>query len=239
MLRHASLGPRLPEPDRHRRRVRQGCARARCAAAARFRLCRDRHGDAAAAARQSAPAGVSPRSRSRADQPLGFNSGGLDRCCRASAGARRARPASSGSISASNRDSADALADYIEGVRRGAAVADYLVVNVSSPNTPGLRDLQARDALEALLRELVAAREATQRPAAAAGQDRARSRRARSAPTSPRWRSPPASTASSSSNTTVARPPGSAQSAGARGRRAQRPAAIRAFDRSARATCIG
>ena len=62
-----------------------------------------------------------------------------------------------------NRDSADALADYIEGVRRGAAVADYLVVNVSSPNTPGLRDLQARDALEALLRELVRAREATQR----------------------------------------------------------------------------
>ncbi len=42
-------------------------------------------------------------------------------------------------------------------------MADYLVVNVSSPNTPGLRDLQAREALEALLRELVAARGATQR----------------------------------------------------------------------------
>jgi dihydroorotate dehydrogenase len=49
-------------------------------------------------------------------------------------------------------------------VRRGAGVADYLVVNVSSPNTPGLRDLQGREALDALLRELVAARQATQYP---------------------------------------------------------------------------
>ena len=93
---------------------------------------------------------------------LGFNSGGLDLVVerlRARAGA------TAGIVGVNigrNRDSADALADYIEGVRRGAAVADYLVVNVSSPNTPGLRDLQAREALEALLRELVAAREATQ-----------------------------------------------------------------------------
>src|SRR5436853_30980 len=57
-----------------------------------------------------------------------------------------------------NRDSADPVADYAEGVRRTAALADYLVVNVSSPNTPGLRDLQARDALETLLRALLAAR---------------------------------------------------------------------------------
>jgi dihydroorotate dehydrogenase len=46
-------------------------------------------------------------------------------------------------------------------VRRAAPVADYLVVNVSSPNTPGLRDLQARAVLEGLLRELLQARAQT------------------------------------------------------------------------------
>jgi dihydroorotate dehydrogenase len=60
-----------------------------------------------------------------------------------------------------NRDSADAVADYAEGVRRAALVADYLVVNVSSPNTPGLRDLQARAALEALLVQLLEVRRQT------------------------------------------------------------------------------
>ncbi|MGD9616213.1 MAG: quinone-dependent dihydroorotate dehydrogenase [Alphaproteobacteria bacterium] len=93
---------------------------------------------------------------------LGFNSFGLDLVVER----MRARIGRGGIVGINigrNRDSANALADYLEGVRRGAAVADYLVVNVSSPNTPGLRDLQAREALEALLRELVAAREATQR----------------------------------------------------------------------------
>ena len=66
-----------------------------------------------------------------------------------------------------NRDSADPAADYEAGVRRFARQADYLVVNVSSPNTPGLRDLQARGRLEALLDRVLAAREA-----ACVGQDR-------------------------------------------------------------------
>ena len=100
---------------------------------------------------------------------LGFNSGGLDSVvARLQARAGPSTGSGGGIVGVNigrNRDSRDALADYIEGVRRGAAVADYLVVNISSPNTPGLRDLQARDALEALLRELVAAREATQHPA--------------------------------------------------------------------------
>ncbi|MGA0565820.1 quinone-dependent dihydroorotate dehydrogenase [Rathayibacter sp. KR2-224] len=47
---------------------------------------------------------------------------------------------------------ADAIADYRTSARAAAAVADYLVVNVSSPNTPGLRDLQAVDSLRPLLR---------------------------------------------------------------------------------------
>jgi dihydroorotate dehydrogenase len=94
---------------------------------------------------------------------LGFNSGGLDLVIPR----LQARAGKGGIVGVNvgrNRDAEDALADYIEGVQRGAAVADYLVVNISSPNTPGLRDLQAREALEALLRELVGAREATQHP---------------------------------------------------------------------------
>ncbi|HEX6527495.1 MAG TPA: quinone-dependent dihydroorotate dehydrogenase [Streptosporangiaceae bacterium] len=45
----------------------------------------------------------------------------------------------------------DAVADYVASARAVAPVADYVVVNVSSPNTPGLRDLQAVDRLKPLL----------------------------------------------------------------------------------------
>jgi dihydroorotate dehydrogenase len=50
-----------------------------------------------------------------------------------------------------NKDSADRIADYAGGVRKMSAVADYLTVNVSSPNTPGLRNLQAGGELVELL----------------------------------------------------------------------------------------
>jgi dihydroorotate dehydrogenase len=64
-----------------------------------------------------------------------------------------------------NRKTVDAVVDYAEGIRRTAALADYLVINISSPNTPGLRDLQRREPLEALLRQLIAVRNAgKQRP---------------------------------------------------------------------------
>ena len=89
---------------------------------------------------------------------LGFNSGGLD----ALVERMRARAGGGGIVGVNvgrNRDSTDPIADYAEGVRRGVAVADYLVVNVSSPNTPGLRDLQMRAALDALLTQLAAVRE--------------------------------------------------------------------------------
>jgi len=91
---------------------------------------------------------------------LGFNSGGLDRVV-ARLEARRGHQGIVGVNIGRNRDSADAVADYAEGVRRAAPLADYLVVNVSSPNTPGLRDLQARAVLEDLLRQLLAARAET------------------------------------------------------------------------------
>lgn len=57
-----------------------------------------------------------------------------------------------------NKDSPDFVADYVLGVDRFAEIADYLTVNVSSPNTPGLRDLQTGEALRRLLGEVLAAR---------------------------------------------------------------------------------
>jgi len=50
-----------------------------------------------------------------------------------------------------NKDITDRIADYVEGVRAMRAVAHYLTVNISSPNTPGLRQLQDEGALRALL----------------------------------------------------------------------------------------
>ena len=57
-----------------------------------------------------------------------------------------------------NKDSSDRIADYIQGVRTMAPVADYLTINISSPNTPGLRDLQDKVALNALLAAVTDAR---------------------------------------------------------------------------------
>jgi dihydroorotate dehydrogenase len=51
-----------------------------------------------------------------------------------------------------NRDSEDRVFDYYAGVRLFAPIAAYLTINVSSPNTPGLRDLQSGNALSALLK---------------------------------------------------------------------------------------
>ena len=50
-----------------------------------------------------------------------------------------------------NKDSEDRIGDYVAGVRAMSGVADYLTINISSPNTPGLRQLQDEGALRALL----------------------------------------------------------------------------------------
>lgn len=64
-----------------------------------------------------------------------------------------------------NKDSSDAAADYRAGVRALAPYADYLVVNVSSPNTPGLRALQGREPLTVLIAKVQQARaEAARKP---------------------------------------------------------------------------
>jgi dihydroorotate dehydrogenase len=57
-----------------------------------------------------------------------------------------------------NKDSGDRIADYVEGVRKLAPVARYLTINISSPNTPGLRDLQQEGALNELLAAVSEAR---------------------------------------------------------------------------------
>jgi dihydroorotate dehydrogenase len=61
------------------------------------------------------------------------------------------------------RDSKDRIGDYVSGIRHLAEVASYFTINISSPNTPGLRDLQAPEALDALLKAAQQARAATRR----------------------------------------------------------------------------
>jgi dihydroorotate dehydrogenase len=87
---------------------------------------------------------------------LGFNNAGhaaaLERlkACR--------RDALIGVNIGANKDSADRIADYVSGIRTFYNVARYFTANISSPNTPGLRDLQARESLDALLSAVLAAR---------------------------------------------------------------------------------
>ncbi|MGE0724360.1 MAG: quinone-dependent dihydroorotate dehydrogenase [Alphaproteobacteria bacterium] len=88
---------------------------------------------------------------------MGFNNGGLAAYV-ARLRARRGRGGIVGANVGKNKDQADAVADYVAGIAAAAPVADYLVVNVSSPNTPGLRDLQRREPLMALARAALDAR---------------------------------------------------------------------------------
>jgi dihydroorotate dehydrogenase len=58
-----------------------------------------------------------------------------------------------------NKDSPDRIADYVAGLRAMSSVADYLTINISSPNTPGLRQLQDEGMLRALLSAIQDARD--------------------------------------------------------------------------------
>ena len=91
---------------------------------------------------------------------LGFNSQGADVVLRRLAA--RAAPSSGGIVGinvGANKDSPDRVADYVGLIERFAAVASYVTVNISSPNTPGLRDLQAAAVLDDLLARVIDARE--------------------------------------------------------------------------------
>jgi dihydroorotate dehydrogenase len=89
---------------------------------------------------------------------MGFNNGGQG-AARVRLERRRRRGIVGVNVGA-NKDAADRIADYAAGVRAMAPVADYLTINISSPNTPGLRALQEADALDALLAAAMAARPA-------------------------------------------------------------------------------
>lgn len=88
---------------------------------------------------------------------MGFNNGGLAAFTNRLR-ARAHRPGVVGANIGANKDSTDRMADYVEGLRRVWLHASYVTVNISSPNTPGLRALQTRAALEELLGVLGEAR---------------------------------------------------------------------------------
>ena len=87
---------------------------------------------------------------------MGFNNAGLE----AFAARLQTRPATAvvGANLGANKDTEDKAADYVTGLKRLKGLADYVTVNVSSPNTPGLRALQGRAALDDLLGRLAEAR---------------------------------------------------------------------------------
>ncbi|MEO8812315.1 MAG: quinone-dependent dihydroorotate dehydrogenase [Caulobacteraceae bacterium] len=89
---------------------------------------------------------------------LGFNNRGLEAFA-----ARLSRPRGTGVVGANigaNKDSPDRIGDYVTGLRRLWDVADYFTINVSSPNTPGLRELQSAGALADLLGRIAETRRA-------------------------------------------------------------------------------
>jgi dihydroorotate dehydrogenase len=101
---------------------------------------------------------------------LGFNSQGADAVLKrlaARAAPSHPSPASGGGWGGeivginvgANKDSPDRIADYVALIERFAAVASYVTVNISSPNTPGLRNLQQAAVLDDLLARVIDARE--------------------------------------------------------------------------------
>jgi len=60
-----------------------------------------------------------------------------------------------------NKNSKNAVGDYVMGVEKFGPLADYLVINVSSPNTPGLRSLQGKEELSSLIQEIIRCRDKT------------------------------------------------------------------------------
>ena len=90
---------------------------------------------------------------------FGFNSKGLADFTERLAERKRAhRPGIVGANVGKNRDTTDGAADYVACIEQLSGLSDYLVVNLSSPNTPGLRGLQARAPIEDLLRRVLLAR---------------------------------------------------------------------------------
>ena len=88
---------------------------------------------------------------------MGFNNGGLDSFKQR----LEHRPTRNGILGANlgaNKDSDDRVEDYVKGLKTLWGLAEYFTINISSPNTPGLRDLQGANALDDLLGRIQEAR---------------------------------------------------------------------------------
>ena len=88
---------------------------------------------------------------------MGFNNGGLesfkDRLTK-----RHGKDGIVGANLGANKDSTDRVEDYVKGLKALWGLSDYFTINISSPNTPGLRDLQNENAMDELLGRIAEAR---------------------------------------------------------------------------------
>ena len=93
----------------------------------------------------------------------GFNSVGHDnvvgRLANRRGTSQNSKPGVLGINLGKNKTSSSAVQDYVKGVEKFGKFADYLTINVSSPNTPGLRSLQGKNELSTLLKEVIVARD--------------------------------------------------------------------------------
>jgi dihydroorotate dehydrogenase len=92
----------------------------------------------------------------------GFNGAGHEFAAQKLTQFRKQHSATRGLVAVNlgaNKDAADRISDYVAGIKVFAALADLFVINISSPNTPGLRDLQQDQALDDLLARTLAARD--------------------------------------------------------------------------------
>ena len=95
---------------------------------------------------------------------MGFNNDGAEVVLRRLAG-RAQQPGIVGINLGANKDSPDRTEDYVRLIETFAPVASYFTINISSPNTPGLRNLQQADALDDLLARVIETRDRVQQSA--------------------------------------------------------------------------
>lgn len=88
---------------------------------------------------------------------MGFNNGGLE-VFKSRLSKRRGKGGIVGANLGANKESDDRVADYVTGLKALWGLSDYFTINISSPNTPGLRDLQNENAMDELLGRLSEAR---------------------------------------------------------------------------------
>ena len=151
--------PALPQSGRPRGGLRQAMRGARSASRPRLRLRRTRRRRAEAAGGQSPPAGVPARRGTRRSSTASASTATASMRRAGASCSRRGRPGIVGVNIGANKDSADRIADYVPCIERLCGLADFLTINVSSPNTPGLRDLQGEAFLDDLLARSIEARD--------------------------------------------------------------------------------